>query len=192
MVNEFEIKTGLNRKHREAYTLGKKSMIITLEGRYNYSNILQIDYVPPFLAGEEGQQLPDDLEAASQLASNDLEAASQLLARYLKNQDVYNGRGEPLYLTAESPDGKPLTTKQLQLHKAFQEELVVSVARNFGINNRELVLAARKHKDSGFERMDDGYNEVIAYLWAGEIRHELEALYRPSSMPKQVGLALAK
>jgi len=189
--DEFEIKTGLPRWYREAYTLGGKLEIITLAGRYNYSNILQINDTPPFLVGEEGQQFSDDIITASQLASNDLEAASQLLAPHLKNPYVYDGRGEPLYLTAESPDGKPLTVKQLQLHKAFQEKMVVSVACDLGIDDRELVLAARKHRNSGFGRMDDDYNELIVQLEVETRRSAYNSLHRSSLMKRDMDLMSA-
>lgn len=192
MNDEFEIKTGLKQDYREYYTLSGKPQIIMLEGRYSYSNILQINYTPPFLAGEEGQQLPDEIQGASQLASSgNIEAASQLLAPCLKNQDAYNGRGEPLYLTAESPDGTPLTVKQLQLHKAFQEELIVSVARNFGINNRELVLAARKHKDSGFEEMDSDYNKLIEHFNLKERKYVPSTIIQSPSITKQISQSVA-
>jgi hypothetical protein len=144
---EFEIKTGAPREYRQAYLLGGSPDIIGLEGPYNNAHILQIAYPPPALAGEGSESLAD-IKTARELAP------------HLKNLDAFNGIGEPLFLTAETLDGTPLSEHHLALQRAFQKQLLVSVMRDRGVTDTGLILEARNMREAGFGGMDMGYGSL--------------------------------
>ncbi len=144
---EFEIKSGLKRAEREVYNLGGSPDIIALDGRYNNINILQIPYTPPELGDDDGEKHGHLKDAKA-------------ISRLLKNEYAFNGEGEPLFLTAENTDGSKLTAEQLELQAAFQKQLVVSVARDRGLTDKQLVLDARSLNEAGFRSMDEAYETL--------------------------------
>ena len=150
MDGEFEIKTGAHRQDREVYGLDCPARIIGLKGRYNNANIMQVPYTPPALAGEDAQSL------AHIASANDL-------APLLKNQDAFNGEGEPLFLTAERLDGQPLTQHHVELQKAFLNKLAVSVASDFGVSG-DIVVKALQHRSAGRQGMLQAFDRLSQQL----------------------------
>lgn len=147
MDGEFEIKTGAKRAEREAYVHGTAPSIITVTGNHNHAHILQMPYTPPNLSGEDSESLAHITTAGE-------------LAKHLRNNDVYNGEGEPLFLTAERPDGTSLTARDIELQRAFQNKLLVSVMGDSGITDSKLILEARDQKAAGFGSMNEGYDAL--------------------------------
>ncbi len=141
---EFEIKTGLPAAERELYELGGSPKIISKEGEFNRINIMQMPYIPPAL-GEDG--------APKLVLTNDTD-----VARALKNSEALDGGdGEPLFLTAETTDGRALTSHHLDLQREFLVTLAVSVGRDRGLEEDAIrrAIALREAGYTGqFSAMD--------------------------------------
>lgn len=135
MAAEFEIKTGVPRAYREEYELNQTKEIIPVKGKYGRTHILGLPYTPPNLGGDNTHKIDPD-------AIHDTAG----LANLLRNKDIEEGRGEPLFLTATSPYSPLLNHEDTARIKKFIEHLHLSVAmENHGITDEKLILDALGH-----------------------------------------------
>ncbi len=135
MEAEFEIKTGVPREYRETYELSQSKDIIPIKGKYGRSHVLGLPYTAPNLGGDEKHKIdPDAIHDTAGLAD------------LLRNRDIEEGRGEPLFLTATKPNEPLLNSNDAARIKKFIEQLHVSVAQeNHGIEDRAQIVDALGH-----------------------------------------------
>lgn len=159
MAPEFEIKTGAPRELREAYVLGGGQHIIPLEGKYNTSQALGVSFAVPNLGGEEEGKIPTGITNPADLAP------------YLVNPLISQGVGEVLFLTAESPYHVGLTSRDVALHQAFQQNFNVSVAQgNHDIGDKSLIIGALEHSSNQPYRTQMAqYDEIVGALRETEV-----------------------